>query len=68
MVTENANSDSSGDAAISIAPALRSSPADSATITVNNPRGLFRMAENSFSWSVDPGPKYRMSFRAVEVL
>lgn len=67
MVTEDADTDSSGDAALSIAPAVKVAPNDSATITVINPRGVFRMAENSFSWSVDPGPVYRMSFRAVEV-
>lgn len=68
MVTADANSDSSGDASLSIVPALRSSPADGTAITVNNPVGVFRLRDNSWSWSVDPGPIYRLSFQAVEVV
>lgn len=68
MVTADVNSDGSGLAVIPIEPALRYSPADNTPITVNNPVGVFRLAENSWSWSVDPGPFYRLSFRAVEVV
>lgn len=68
MVTEDVNSDSSGDAILKIQPALRTSPADSAAIVVNNARGVFRLDSNTWSWSVSPGPVYRMSFRAMEVV
>lgn len=68
MLIEDANSDGSGNANLSIVPALRSSPSDSAPIVVNNPRGVFRLTNNSWSWSVNPGPVYRMSFQAVEVV
>lgn len=68
MITEDADSNGSGEANLSIVPALRSSPADNAPIVVTNPKGLFRLVDNSFAWSVDPGPVYRFSFQAVEVL
>lgn len=68
MVTANANSDGSGNASLAIAPALRASPADNDAIVVNEAKGLFRLNGNDFSWSVDPGPKYRFSFSASEVL
>lgn len=67
MVTQDVNADSSGEATISIAPDLGSSPADGTAIITTNARGIFRLTENSFSWSVDPGPVYRISFSAVEV-
>lgn len=68
MVTADANSDGSGNANLSIEPSLRTSPANNAAIIVTEPKGLFRLVDNSFSWSVSPGPLYRMSFEAQEVV
>lgn len=68
MVVEDADTDTSGDTTLVIQPALRSSPADGAAIVVNNPVGLFRLSSNSFSWQVTPGPVWRMSFQAEEVI
>lgn len=68
MLVQDANSDSSGNANLSIVPALRSSPPDSSAIVVNNPKGVFRLDSNEFSWSVSPGPVYRLGFTAMEVL
>lgn len=68
MVTENVNSNSSGEANLPLEPALRSSPADNAPIVVNNPRGVFRLTSNTWMWQVSPGPFYRMSFQAQEVV
>jgi len=68
MITEDVNSNGSGLATLTFVPALRTSPADNAAIVVNNPKGLFRLMDNTFAWSVDPGPLYRFSFQAVEVL
>lgn len=66
MLTEDADSDGSGDAVLTLAPALRSSPADDSSVVVNEPKGVFMMIDNAFSWSVEPGPIYRFSFQAVE--
>jgi hypothetical protein len=45
-VLDQVNSDSSGNAAISIWPSIREATADGDPLTLNNPRGLFRLAEN----------------------
>lgn len=68
MVVENANSNAFGQATLNIEPALRTPPADNSAIIVNNAKGIFRLTDNNFSWSVDPGPVYRVSFEAVEVV
>lgn len=68
MLTEDANSDSNGDAILSFVPAIRTSPTDNQAVIVQNPRGVFRLRDNSFSWSVLPGPRYQLSFEAVEVV
>lgn len=66
MVVENANSDVAGESVLSIMPALKYSPADGVPITVNSPKGVFRMVENTWSWSVLPGGQYRLGFTAIE--
>lgn len=68
MITEDVNSDVSGGAALSFCPSLRSSPADNDPLVLQNPRGVFRLMDNGFSWSVSPGGFYRISFRAAEVV
>lgn len=68
MVTADANSDGAGNASLRIVPALRYSPADDLALTVNDAKGVFRMASNSSSWSVEPGKIYRIAFQAQEVV
>lgn len=68
MLVEDASSGSDGKAALTIMPALREPPANNAEVVTQNPRGLFRMIDKSFSWSVRQGPIYQMAFRAREVI
>ncbi len=68
MILDDVSSEPGGGALLSISPTLRYSPTNNATITVINPRGVFRMVDNAFSWNVVPAKIYRMSFRAQEVL
>lgn len=68
MVVDDVNSDVSGNAVLNIVPALRLSPTTNDPVIVSNARGIFRLVDNSFSWSVDPGPVYRVSFQAREVV
>lgn len=68
MVADDVNSDGGGDAVLSVMPNVRNGPADGSPIIVNNPRGLFRLQDNSWSWSVVPGPVYQLSFQASEVV
>ena len=67
-VLEDVNSDGSGNATLTIWPALRESPANNDAITVSNTVGLFRMTSNSMNWSVETMQLYGMSFSAVEAL
>lgn len=68
MVTNDLNTDGSGKGIVEFEPQLRVSPGDSQQLIVVNPRGVFKVINNSWSWSVTPGGIYRMSFRAREVL
>lgn len=68
MLLQDVNSDSGGNATLSIAPALRYSPADNAGITVTNAQGVFRMDTNDYTWSVSPAGIYQLSFGAIEVI
>lgn len=67
-VMADVNSDGSGNAALSIVPALRNSPGNSDPIVVYDAKGLFRLTANDFAWSVEPGNIYRFRFNAVEVV
>lgn len=62
------DSDSSGNATLTLEPAVREAFADDSVIVVNNPVGLFRLSGNTFQWRVSPGPVYRISFSAEEVV
>lgn len=64
----DANSDALGNANLSLVNTLKNSPPDGEAIIVNNPRGVFRLLDNAYSWSVSPGGIYRLNFSAVEVI
>lgn len=67
-LTANCNSDSAGRVTLPVSPAVRSGTADGAAITVVNARGLFRMQEDTVSWSFDTDKMFRYSFKAVEAI
>jgi len=67
-VLADAATDSDGEAALEIFPRLREGPADGAPIVTSNPVGLFRMADNDWSWDHEGAGIYGLSFRAVEAL
>lgn len=68
MVVQAATADVYGQANLEIWPRLRSSPADNDALTVVNPRGVFRLAENKRSWSIEAALNYGISFRAREAI
>lgn len=69
MVTEDVNSNGSGQAALTIVPALRSSPSDNAAVTFTNCKGVFRLLRNDVQVFSTSGPDHsRFSFSAAEVL
>lgn len=68
MVVEDASSDGTGDATLSIEPPLRESPSDGASITVSNPTAIMRLAGDSAEWSENTARHYGISFAGVEDL
>ena len=59
--------DQSGSGSIEIWPSLRDDYS-SATVTFNSPKGVFRLASNVSSWSINNVSTYSISFEAVEAL
>ena len=67
-VLDDVNSDGGGNATLQIWPALRSSPADNATITVNNAKGRWRLSSNDINYNIEAGKIYGMTFACMEAL
>lgn len=65
-VLDDANSNGSGQVALTIYPDLRSSPSDGATVVVSNARGLFRLSTPTHQWSISQDSFYSMTFGAIE--
>jgi len=59
--------DKTGTGSLEIWPALRSSYTNELVI-FNNPKGVFRLATNVTSWSINNASTYGISFEAVEVV
>tara|TARA_R110000824_G_scaffold24195_2_gene85579 strand:- start:4147 stop:4779 length:633 start_codon:yes stop_codon:yes gene_type:complete len=66
MVIADANTDGSGNATLSIEPALRSSPTDNTTITVASAKGVFRLATNETGWDANAISTYGITFAVRE--
>lgn len=65
MVLQDVTADSSGDATIDIWPRVRDVLTDGAAITLNNPRGTFRLASMP-GWDLTEAQIYGISYRAME--
>ena len=59
--------DQDGDGSLEIWPSLRANYTD-ATVTFDNPKGVFRLSNNITSWSINNASIYGISFEAVEAL
>jgi hypothetical protein len=59
--------DKTGNGSLEIWPALRADYTD-ATVVFNSPKGVFRLATNLTSWSINNASSYGISFEAVEVI
>lgn len=68
MATQALNSNGSGQGTITFEPALRSSPADNAAVTVTSPKGLFRLSENAAQWDADQTNIYNISLAFREAI
>ena len=67
-VLQDVDTDSSGNATLTIWPELRSSPADNADVVVSGAKGLFHLTDNTTTWSINDISSYGISFSAREVL
>lgn len=67
-VLDDVNSDSSGNATLTLFPDLRESPADNAAITVSSAKGLFRLSSGQTSWDINEASIYGITFAAREAL
>lgn len=68
MVTDDVDSDSSGNATINIAPKLKSSPSDGDTIIHTGAKGVFRLSNNAIEWASDRSSVYSIAFSFVEAI
>lgn len=59
--------DASGNGEVEIWPSLRANYTDQ-TVIFNNPVGVFRLANNVTSWSINNTSNYGISFEAVEAI
>mgnify|MGYP001266906953 CR=1 FL=1 len=59
--------DQSGNGTLEIWPSLRSTYTN-ATVVFNSPKGVFRLATNMTSWSINNASIYGISFEAVEAV
>ena len=59
--------DKDGDGSLEIWPSLRSDYTNS-TVVFNSPKGVFRLANNITSWSINNASIYGISFEAVEAV
>lgn len=58
----------SGTQTLEIWPALRSSPANGATVAIASPLGRWRLAANETDWDINEALFYGISFACVEAL
>jgi len=67
-VLNDADTNGSGEVTLDIWPNLRSSPADGATVVVENAKGVFRLNDNATNWDINTSSFYGITFGAVESL
>lgn len=65
-VLDVVDSDSNGNATITIWPSLREATTDGQAINFNNPQGTFRLAANRRSTTTDESKLTGLSFKAIE--
>ena len=68
QVLQDASSNGSGEITLDIWPNLRTNVVDGAPVVVNSPKGIFRLANNISSWSINNSSAYGITFEAVEAL
>lgn len=67
-VLNDVDTDGTGAATVDVWPNVRTSIADNASVTLESTQGVFRLASNETSWSVNQASLYGITFGAVEAV
>ena len=67
-VLADVDTNSSGEATVDVWPNVRTSIANNATLTVENTTGIFELASNEQSYSINEASQYGISFGAREAI
>lgn len=68
IVTDNVDTNGSGQATINLWPAIRVAPSDNASVIVSNTVGTFRLSSDVSTWSFDNVKTYGIQFSGVGVV
>lgn len=68
MVTEDADTDGSGDVTLSLWPNLQVSPSDTDSVITSNPVGAFRLVNNPLNFNTNYQSQTLISFTAVSLV
>ena len=66
MVVDDATSNASGVVTVQIEPSIKLAATSGAAVTINNPRGLFRMTTDELGWDADYVSRYGITFACTE--
>lgn len=66
MLVADTTSDGSGNGTLTFEPALKDAVSDNATVTLTNPKGVFRLSQNEIGWEISDASKYGFTFACVE--
>lgn len=67
-VLDDVDSDGSGEAALTLWPNMRESPADNSPVITSSPQGVFRLINNTNGWDINSESQYFITFEAQEVI
>ena len=68
MVTDDVDTNASGEATVNIWPQIRTAPSDNASVIVSNTVGTFRLSSDASTWSFDNAKIYGIQFSGVGVV
>jgi len=67
-VLTDVDTDGTGSATVDVWPNVRTSISDNSAVTLESAQGVFRLASNETSWSVNEASIYGITFGAVEAV
>lgn len=68
MAVEDLNSDGAGEGTLVFEPKIKTSPADNSAVVSVNPRGVFKLSENTISWDANQINLYQITIPFKEAI